>query len=67
MCMHVHGTHGMCMPERTSLGRPPRAMEKSDAAAAAAPPRPTTSDVDLRPLVATAASVVPPVRVGVGG
>ena len=67
ICMHVHGTRGMCMPEHTSLGRPPRAWERPATAAAAAPPRPTTSDVQPQPLVATAASVGPPVRVGVGG
>ena len=66
-CMHVHRMCGMCIPKRTSLGPPPRAMERPAKAAAATPARPLTPDAEPWTLAATAASEWPPVRVGVGG
>ena len=60
---HVHGIHAVCglrTPKRTCHGQPSRAMERSATAAAAAPARPVTSDVEPWPLAATAASVGPP-------
>ena len=52
----MRGTCGMRMPKRTSLEPPSRAMERLATAAGAAPACPATSEVELRPLAATAAS-----------
>ena len=65
--MHMHGTCGMRMPERTSLGRTQQPTDESVTAAAAVGARLVTLAVERQPLVAMAASVGPPVRVGEGG
>jgi hypothetical protein len=44
--MHMHGTHGMRMPERTSLGRPQRAVERFGTAAPGVAARPSSPGVE---------------------
>ena len=65
--MHVHGIWGMHTPERTLIGRPQRAVERLATVVAGALARPTTPAIHPLRLVATGASVGPPVRLGVGG
>ena len=64
--MHMHGTHGMRMPERTSLGRPQRAVERFGTAAPGVSARPSSPEVEPLRLATMAASVGPPGRVRVG-
>ena len=64
--MHMHGTHGIRMPERTSLGRPQRAVERFGMAAPGVAARPSSPGIEPLRLASTAASIGPPVRVGVG-
>ena len=65
--MHVHGQCGMRAPERTSLGQPQQMVERLATAVAGAVARPTMPAIHPLRLVATAASVGPLVRLGVGG
>ena len=65
--MHMHGKRSMRMLKRTSLGRPQRAVERFATATTAAAARPSSPGVEPLWLASTAASVGPPVRVGVGG
>ena len=66
ICMHMHGACGMCVPERTSLGRPQRAVERLVTAAAGAAAHPSSPVVEPLRLATMAASVGPPGRVRVG-
>ena len=66
ICMHMRGTHGMCMPERTSLSRPWQPVEVSVTLATAPIARLRTRAIELLPLAAVPATLGSPVWVGVG-
>jgi hypothetical protein len=58
----MHGTCGMCMQIRTSIGLPQRAVERPATAATDAATHPSSPVVELLPLAATEASAGPPAR-----
>ena len=64
--MHIHGMNGICMPVRTSIGRPQRTTERMETVAASAIAASRTIAVEPLPLAAVAAHIEPPARVGVG-
>ena len=64
--MHMHGINGICIPVRTSIGRPQRAAERMETVAASAAAASLTAAVKPLRLTAVAARIEPPARVGVG-
>ena len=67
ICIHMHSTHSMHMPKRTSLSWRQQPLEGLVTVAAAVAARLTTLTVERQPLAAMSASVGPPARVGEGG
>jgi hypothetical protein len=66
ICMHMHGMNGISMPERTSIGRPPRTAERMETVAASAAAASRTTAVEPLRLATVAAHTEPPARLGVG-
>jgi hypothetical protein len=64
--MHMHGMNCICTPVRTSIGRPQRAAERMATVAASAAAATHTTTVKPLRLMAVAARIEPPARVGVG-
>ena len=64
ICMHMHGMNSICMPERTSIGRPPRTAERMETVAASAAAASRTTAVEPLRLATVAAHTEPPARTG---
>jgi hypothetical protein len=62
----MHGTFVYAPHERTSLGKPPRAVERSVVAVVAAVALPRPPPIERPALVAKTAAIERPVRVSVG-